>query len=92
MSDSRGVSDSRGRAALTLRIARVLREALERGGSIDIDGLGTLLPGGKHGFRFVAQNQPRVFIAYVQEDLLFARKLYRAFEKTAFVPGWTRRG
>ena len=80
------MSDSRGSAALTLRIARVLREALERGESIDIDGLGTLSPGGKHGFRFVAQNKPRVFIAYVQEDLSFARKLYRAFEESGFRP------
>ncbi len=73
-------------AALTRRIARVLREALERGASVEIDGLGTLLPGGKHGFRFVAQNRPRVFIAYVEEDLSFARKLYRAFEDNGFRP------
>ena len=62
-------------AALTRRIARVLREALEHGGSVEIDGLGTLSPGGKQGFRFVAQNKPRVFIAYVEEDLSFAKKL-----------------
>lgn len=73
-------------AALTRRIARVLREALERGASVEIDGLGTLLPGGKHGFRFVAQNRPRVFIAYVEEDLSFAKKLYRAFEHSGFRP------
>src|SRR5271155_5468128 len=77
---------SRSKAAITRRIARVLRETLERGGSIDIDGLGTLLPGGKHGFRFVAQNKPRVFIAYVEEDLSFAKKLYRAFEESGFRP------
>ncbi len=73
-------------AALTRRIARVLREALERGASVEIDGLGTLSPGGKHGFRFVAQNRPRVFIAYVEEDLSFAKKLYRAFEDSGFRP------
>ena len=72
--------------ALTRRIARVLRQALERGGSVEIDGLGTLSPGGKQGFRFVAQNQPRVFIAYVEEDLPFAKKLYRAFEDSGFRP------
>src|SRR5580698_439774 len=77
---------SRSKAAITLRIARVLRETLERGESVDIDGLGTLSPGGKHGFRFVAQNKPRVFIAYVQEDLSFAKKLYRAFEECGFRP------
>jgi hypothetical protein len=80
------MNGSRRNGALTRRIARVLRETLERGGSVEIDGLGTLLPGGKHGFRFVAQNKPRVFIAYVEEDLSFAKKLYRAFEKSGFRP------
>ncbi len=74
------------KAAITRRIARVLREALEHGGSVDIDGLGTLSAGGKHGFRFVAQNKPRVFIAYVQEDLSFAKKLYRALEDMRLSP------
>lgn len=71
---------------LTRRVARVLRETLESGGSVDIDGLGTLWPGDKRGFRFLAQNKPRVFIAYVEEDLPFARKLHRAFEKNGFRP------
>jgi hypothetical protein len=80
------MNGSRSNGALTRRIARVLRETLERGGSIEIDGLGTLSPGGKHGFRFVAQTRPRVFIAYVEEDLWFAKKLYRAFEESGFRP------
>ena len=80
------MSASRSNAALTRRIAGVLREVLEHGGSIDIDGLGTLSAAGKHGFRFVALNKPRVFIAYVEEDLLFAKRLYRAFEKSGFRP------
>ncbi len=68
---------------------------------MEIDGLGTLSAGGKQGFRFVAQNKPRVFIAYVEEDLAFARKLYRAFgdcglrpwlDKKRLMPGqnWPR--
>ncbi len=68
---------------LTRRIARVLRDALECGASVEIDGLGTLVPAAK-GFRFVAENRPRVFIAYVEEDLAWAKKLYRAFEDTGF--------
>jgi hypothetical protein len=71
---------------VTRRIAGVLREVLEHGGSIDIDGLGVLSAGGKHGFHFVARNKPRVFIAYVEEDLFYARKLYRAFEQSGFHP------
>jgi hypothetical protein len=80
------MNGSRSNGALTRRIARVLRETLEQGGSVEIDGLGTLSPGGKHGFHFVAQTRPRVFIAYVEEDLWFAKKLYRAFEESGFRP------
>jgi len=80
------LNGSRLDAALTRRIARVVRETLVRGGSVEIDGLGTFLPGGRRGFRFVAQNKARVFIAYVEEDLSFARKLYRAFEENGFRP------
>jgi hypothetical protein len=80
------VTGARSKTALTRRIARVLREALEQGGSIEIDGLGMLSPGGRHGFRFLAQSEPRVFIAYVQEDLSFAKKLYRVLEENGFRP------
>lgn len=79
------MNGSRSSAVLTRRIARILRETLESGGSVEIDGLGTMYPG-KDGFRFVAQTKPRVFIAYVEEDLPFARKLYRAFEDNGFRP------
>lgn len=80
------MNGSRSNAALTRRIARVLREALEQGGSVEIDGLGTMSPGGKNGFRFVPQSKPRVFIAYVDEDVSFAKKLYQAFEQSGFRP------
>ena len=66
-------------------VARIVRRALERGARVEIDGLGTFLPG-KTGFRFVAQNKPRVFIAYVEEDLALAKKLYAMFEKHGFRP------
>ncbi len=72
--------------ALARRVARLLREALEKGASIEIDGLGKLLPGGKAGFQFHAQAAPRVFIAYVAEDLAIAKRLYRAFELNGFRP------
>jgi hypothetical protein len=81
----------RSTAALRRRIARVLREVLEHGGSIDIDGLGTLSAGGKHGFRFVAQNKPRVFIAYVEEDLALAKRLCRSLEEGGFRPWLDKR-
>ena len=80
------MSESTSSAALTRRIARLLRETLERGGSVEIDGVGTLSRGGRDGIRFVPQTKPRVFIAYVEEDLALARKLYRAFEDNGFRP------
>jgi hypothetical protein len=78
-------------AALKRRIARIVRDALERGQSVDIDGLGTFLPNHGRGFRFVAQTKPRVFIAYVEEDLERVKKLYRAFEQHGFRPWMDKR-
>jgi hypothetical protein len=80
------MSGTGSNAALTRRIARVLRQALEQGATVEIDGLGKFVSGGKRGVRFVAQTQPRVFIAYVQEDLSLIRKLYQAFEQNGFRP------
>ena len=56
-------------------IALILRESLEDGSIVDIDDFGTFLPG-ETGFRFVGNLKPRVFIAYVQEDLMLAKRLY----------------
>jgi hypothetical protein len=72
--------------ALTSRIARMLREALAQGATIEIDGLGKFVPSGKGRARFVGQTKPRVFIAYVQEDLPHAKRLYQAFEQQGFRP------
>ena len=43
------------------------------------------------GFRFVAQTKARVFIAYVEEDLAAAKKLYAAFEQRGFRPWLDRK-
>ena len=83
------MSGARSNDALTRRIVRVLRQALEQGATVEIDGLGKFVPSGRRGVRgvrFVGQTQPRVFIAYVQEDLSLIRKLYRAFEQHGFRP------
>ena len=71
---------------LTRRLARIVRRALDQGARVEIDGLGTFLPGHNQGFRFIAQTRPRVFIAYVEEDLRTARELYRVFEQYGFRP------
>lgn len=71
---------------LARRIARIVTGALDRGASVEIDGLGTLLPGKRRRLRFVAQNKPRVFIAYVEEDLALVKRLYSAFEQHGLRP------
>jgi len=73
-------------ALLARRVARIVRRALEAGTPVEIDGLGTFLPGQNQGFRFIAQSKPRIFIAYVDEDLQTAKKLYAAFEQSGFRP------
>jgi len=80
------VSRSRPTGGLSSRIARMLRQALEQGATIEIDGLGTFVPDGRRGSRFVGQAKPRVFIAYVEEDLGLAKKLFQAFERQGFRP------
>ncbi len=79
------------RSGFTRRVARIVRHALEQGTAVEIDGLGTFLPGRTQGFRFVAQTKARVFIAYVEEDLPAARKLYAAFEQRGLRPWLDRK-
>jgi hypothetical protein len=57
------------------RILTVVRHALEHGQTVEIDGLGMFRPGASGGYEFIAQAEPQVFIAYVEEDLLLARRL-----------------
>jgi TIR domain len=79
------------RSSLQRRVARIVRHALEQGTSVEIDGLGTFLPGRNQGFRFIAQTKARVFIAYVEEDLVAAKKLYAAFEQRGLRPWLDRK-
>lgn len=58
------------------QVLDVLRKSLERGETVEVDGLGTFRPARKGGYEFLAQTLPRVFIAYVEEDLELARRLY----------------
>lgn len=71
---------------LARRIVRIVREALANGREVEIDGLGTFQRTRTEAVRFVPQTKPRVFIAYVEEDLRAAKTLYRAFEQHGFLP------
>lgn len=73
-------------SVITRRIVRIVREALAEGVEVDIDGLGTFRRTRTEAVRFIPQTRLRVFLAYVEEDLSAARKLYRAFEQHGFRP------
>ena len=71
------------------QLANLIRRSLKHSRRVEIDGLGKFVPGGRRGVRgvrFVGQTQPRVFIAYVQEDLSLIKKLDQAFEQHGFRP------
>jgi hypothetical protein len=56
-------------------ILKVVRRSLERGQTVEIDGLGMFRQGAGGAYEFIAQTEPQVFIAYVEEDLALARRL-----------------
>jgi len=59
----------------TERILKIVRRALERGQTVEIDGLGTFGSAADGDYQFISQTKLRVFIAYVEEDLALARRL-----------------
>lgn len=69
----------------TDRIADIIRRALAKGHTVDIEGLGTFRPAAE-GFDFVPEARPRVFIAYVSEDLAAAGRLFRDLENADCQP------
>lgn len=82
------------------QILALVRAALDRGQSVEIDGLGTFKPG-RRGYGLVPPARPQVFIAYVEEDLTPARRLRDAIamagcatwlDKDKLLPGqdWPR--
>jgi len=73
------------------QVARVVRRCLADGVSVEIDGLGTFLPGSRHGFRFLPRNRPKVFVAYVQEDAAAAERVFEGLEHSGFEPWLDRR-
>ncbi len=67
-------------------IARIVRKCLERGGAVEIDGLGVFRPDARGGFTFIPQVRPKVFLAYAVEDRAAAERLFDAFLGHGFDP------
>ena len=65
-------------------VAQLVRQCLEEGKTVIIDGLGVFRPHGKRGYRFVAHRSPKVFVAYVQEDAAAVDRLCDQLEESGF--------
>jgi hypothetical protein len=72
-------------------VARVVRQCLNEGKPVEIDGLGRFIPSSRRGIRFVPRTQPKVFLAYVQEDAKIAERLFDALWARGFDPWLDRR-
>src|SRR5437868_2523795 len=69
------------------QIAEIVRQALEAGKTVEIDGLGTFQAGTpSKAYVFEPQTAPQVFVAYVAEDLALARRLCEALRVEGFSP------
>jgi len=67
-------------------VLKLLRRALDRGQTVEIEGLGTFRGATDGGYEFAPESRPQVFIAYVEEDLLHARRLRDALTHAGYAP------
>jgi hypothetical protein len=72
-------------------VGRILKYCLDTGRSIEMDGLGVIRPKSEGGFEFVAETKPKVFLAYVEEDLDRVRDLADALQTAGFSPWLDKR-
>lgn len=80
-----------GKWTSRVRIAEIVRQCLEEGKAVEIDGLGTFRPAARRGFRFWPRKLPKVFLAYVQEDGRAVDRLFQALADRGFDPWMDRR-
>ena len=76
---------ARGKYDSIETVAKVICEALSRGATVEIDGLGTFRKTG-NGYRFMACSLPRIFIAYAHEDAAAARRIFDELVAAGFDP------
>lgn len=82
-----------GRTANALEeVTRVLRECLELGATVEIDGVGVFRRDSKGNIGFVSQKRkPRIFLAYVVEDAPAVERLFDELAWRGFDPWMDRR-
>ncbi|HXN49844.1 MAG TPA: TIR domain-containing protein [Bryobacteraceae bacterium] len=67
-------------------IARIVLKCLEKGGEVEIDGLGLFRPDEHGSVVFLPQIQPKVFLAYAVEDRSAAERLFEGLLASGFDP------
>lgn len=72
-------------------VARMVRQCLQEGKPVEIDGLGRFIPNPGTGARFVPRTRPKVFLAYVQEDASAADRIFDGLWTRGFDPWLDRR-
>jgi hypothetical protein len=72
-------------------VAGILKQCLDQGKRVDIDGLGVFLRDRDGGYEFVPRKLPKVFLAYVQEDAITAERLYNDLKACGFDPWLDRK-
>lgn len=66
-------------------VIEILRQSLDSGQTIDIEGLGTFRTTAGQ-YRFTPQTQPRIFVAYAVEDLALVRRLCKTLQSAGCAP------
>jgi hypothetical protein len=66
--------------------AHLVSEALKHGARVEIDGLGTFRRDAGNRLTFERKALPKVFIAYVHEDVSAAERLFHGFAVAGFDP------
>jgi len=67
------------------KVANIVRDALSRGATVEIDGLGSFRKIGRR-YRFQPRDLPRVFVAYVREDAAQAGRVFDALHSAGLDP------
>lgn len=68
------------------QVARLVRQSLEEGATVEIDGLGMFRPSAGGRFEFVPQSSPQVFLAYVEEDYAQVQRLCLQLRAQGYEP------
>lgn len=74
----------------TRQIARLVRQCIGSGHSVEIASLGVFRPG-PDGVEFLPEKRPKVFLAYAVEDTALVDRLYDELERRGFQPWMDRR-